>query len=228
MILINNLLRSIRKNKLDFFLNLTGLSAAMVIFIFISLYVKNEMTYDNYHPDADRIFRLTTSLTSPTGQNTHMALANPPFAHILKNRCPEIGEYVCIGAEGGATLSYEGNEFEKTDLRAASPSIFSVFSYPAVLGNPSEFLKSPNTIVLTETLAKNIFGNVPPLGQKITIDKKDYEVTGVIKDLPTNTDLQFSALIPSDFDGTGELVDWGDYYVYLKTTTSDISELKIK
>ncbi len=228
MILINNLLRIIRKNKLDFFLNLTGLSAAMVIFIFISLYVENEMTYDNYHPDADRIFRLTTSLTSPAGQNTHMALANPPFAHILKNRCPEIGEYVCIGAEGGATLTFEGNEFKKTDLRAANSSIFNVFSYPAVLGNPSEFLKSPNTIVLTETLAKNIFGNSPPLGQKITIDKKDYEVTGVIKDLPTNTDLQFSALIPSDFDGTGELVDWGDYYVYLKTTTSDISELKNK
>ncbi|MBN2773621.1 MAG: ABC transporter permease [Prolixibacteraceae bacterium] len=226
--LFNYFLRIIRKNKLDFFLNLVGLSVAMVVFIFITVYVENEMTYDKYQKDVDLIFRLTTSLTSPSGQNTHMALGNPPFAHILKNRCPEIEEYVCVGTEEGATLTYDGNEFENVDMRAATPSIFNVFTYPAVLGNPSDFLTTPNTIVLTEKLANNIFGDMPPLGQKITIDKKDFEVTGVIKDLPLNTDLRFSALVPSGFDGTGQLVDWGDYFVYLKTANSDVSSLKNK
>ena len=225
---ISNLLRQIRRNKLDFFLNLAGLSVAMVIFIFISLYVENEIFYDNYHPDANRIFRLTTSLTSPSGQATNMALANPPFARILKNSCPEIEDFVCVETEGSYTLKYNENEFENINLRAATPSIFKVFLYPAVFGNPSDFLTSPNTIILTEILSKNIFGDSSPLGQKITVDKKDFEVTGVIKDLPINTDLQFSALIPSEFDGTGELVDWGDYYVYLKTTSIDVSELNKK
>ncbi len=226
--IIDRILRTVRKNKLDFFINLVGLSVAMVIFIFISLYVENEVTFDNYHPDAERIFRLTTSLTSPSGQNTEMALANPPFAQILKDQCPEIEDFVCVETEGDATLKYKENEFKNINIRAATPSIFRVFSYPTVLGNPTEFLTSPNTIVLTESLSKNIFGDLSPLGQKIIIDKKDYEVTGVIKDLPTNTDLQFSALIPSDFDGTGELVDWGDYYVYLKTTSPNIAELNNK
>ena len=228
MTLINNFLRVIRKNKLDFFLNLVGLSVAMVIFIFVSLYVENEITFDNYHPDANRIFRLTTSLTSPSGQTTDMALANPPFAQILKNSCPEIEDFTCVETEGGATLKYGENEYKNINVRAATPSIFNLFSYPALLGNPAEFLKSPNTIVLTEKLAQNIFGDASPLGQKITIDKKDFEVTGVIKDLPTNTDLRFSALIPSDFDGTGELVDWGEYFVYFKTTSADVSTLNHK
>ena len=226
--LVKNILRVIRKNKLDFFLNMAGLSVAMLIFIFVSLYVKNEVTYDNYHAGANRIFRLTTSLISPSGQNTYMALANPPFSQILKDQCPEIEGFVCVETEGGRTLKFGETEFDNISVRKATPSIFKVFSYPAVIGNSTGFLKSPNTIVLTEKLSKSIFGDLSPMGQKITIDKKDYEVTGVIKDLPTNTDLQFSALIPSEFDGTGELVDWGDYYVYLKTTSPDISVLKNK
>ncbi len=226
MKLIHNFLRIIRKNKLDFFINLIGLSAAMVIFIFISLYVENEVTFDNYHPDANRIFRLTTSLTSPGGQNTNMALANPPFAQVLKDQCPEIEDFVCVETEGGYTLKYNENEFDNINVRTATPSVFKMFSYPAVLGNPTDFLTLPNTIILTESLSKSIFGNSAPMGHKISIDNEDYEVAGVIKDPPTNTDLQFSALIPSDFDGTGELADWGDYYVYLKTTTPDVSDLK--
>ena len=227
-IFINNILRVIRKNKLDFFLNLVGLSVAMVIFIFISLYVENEVTYDNYHPDANRIFRLTTSLISPKGQTINLALANPPFAQILKNNCPEIEDFACVEAEGSYTLKYDKNEFKNINLRKTIPSIFNIFSYPAVLGNPSGFLKSPNTIILTETLSQKIFGDLSPLEQKITIDKKDYEVAGVIKDLPANTDLQFSALIPSEFDGTGELADWGDNFVYIKTLNENVSELNTK
>ena len=103
-----------------------------------------------------------------------------------------------------------------------------MFSYPFILGDPSKFLKAPNTIVLTESLSKRVFGDSTPLGRKITIDKNDYEVTGVIEDLPSNTDLQFSALVSSDFDGTGELFDWGNYYVYLRTVNPEVSELKNK
>jgi len=228
MTLIRNFLRVIRKNKTDFFINLAGLSVAMVVFIFISLYIENEFTFDNYHKDASRVFRLTTSLTSPSGQNTNMALANPPFAQILKNQCPEIENFACVETEGSYTLKYNDHEFENINLRKATPSIFSIFNYPANLGKREEFLNSPNTIVLTESLSKNIFGNTPPLGQRITIGKMDYDVTGVLKDLPSNTDLQFSGLIASEFDGTGELVDWGDYYVYLKTASLDIAGLSNK
>ncbi len=225
---INNFLRQIKRNRLDFFINLTGLAVAMVVFIFISLYVKNEMTYDNCHVNADRTFRITTSLTSANGENTNMALANPPFAQILKNRCPEIEEIVCVETEGYGDLKFAENTYKGINVRMVTPSIFDVFSYSAIYGNMPDFLRTPNTIILTESLSRKIFGDSFPLGQKISMGDDNFEVTGVINDLPINTDLQFSALIPSDFDGTGELVDWGDYYVYIQTVNSDINELNSK
>ncbi len=226
--LFNKFLRTIKKNKLDFFINLIGLSVAMVVFIFVTLYVKDEVSFDSYHPDSDRIFRITTSLTSPAGQTTDMALANPPFSQILKNRCPEIEEIVCVETEGGYSFTYDGNKYDNINARKATPSIFQVFSYPVISGNPSAFLKSPNTIILTESLSKNIFRKESPLGQEIEIGEQNYEVTGIIEDLPTNTDLQFTALLPSEFDGTGELADWGDYYVYMKINSPDVSTLNKK
>ncbi len=228
MKLIKNLLRIVRKNKLDSFLNMVGLSVAMVVFIFITLYVKNEVTFDTYHPHADCIFRVTTSLTSPAGQSSDMALANPPFVQILKNECPEIEEFACVKANGNYTVTFNKNEYKNLTIRAATPSIFKLFSYPAVLGNSSEFLIAPNTIVLTESLSKSIFGKNSPIGEKLVIGKTDYQVTGVIEDLPGNTDLQFDALIPSDFNGTGQIFFWGDYYVYIRTIHSDVSELNSK
>ncbi|MGQ8337411.1 FtsX-like permease family protein [Sunxiuqinia sp. A32] len=228
MTLINYLLRTVKKNKLDFFLNLIGLSVAMVVFIFVTMYVQNEVTFDSYHKNADRIFRITTSLTSPAGQATDMALANPPFVQFLKDECPEIEEFACVETEGSDAITYNENEYKNLNIREATPSIFKLFSYPSILGNSSNFLTAPNTIVLTESLSKNIFGKSSPIGEKLTIGKKDYEVTGVIADLPTNTDLQFSALIPSDFNGTGEIFDWGDYYVYIQSINSDVSGLNSK
>jgi len=225
---INNILRIVRKNKTDFFLNLTGLSVALVVFIFVTLYVKNELTFDTMYPNADRIFRITTSLTSPAGQSTDMAVANPPFAQILKTRCPEIEEIACVDISDSRSIKFNENEFKNVLVRSATPSIFKFFSYPVVLGNSSDFLKAPNTIVITQSLSERIFGKTSPIGEKITIDKTDYQVTGVIKNLPVNTDLQFAALIPSNFDGTGELVDWGDYFVYIRTVNSNVDELKTK
>jgi putative ABC transport system permease protein len=228
--ILNKFIRTFKRNTVDSFINQAGLSVAMVVFIFISLYVENEITYDNYLPNADRIFRITTALTSPNGETTDMALANAPFAQILKNRCPEIEDIVCIEADIGDRyeLKFAENNYENINIRKATPSIFKVFSYPVVYGKTSDFLSSPNTIVLTESLSRKIFGNLFPLGQKVSIGESTFEVTGVIKDLPTNTDLQFSALIPSDFNGTGELADWGDCYVYIQTLSPYISDLNKK
>lgn len=217
-----------RKNKLNFFLNMIGLSVAMVVFIFITLYVENEATFDVYHTNADKVFRITTSLTSPAGQSTNMALANPPFAQILKNECPEIEEIACVDVGGDYTITHKNNEYKNVNIREATPSIFNLFSYPVLLGNPSSFLAAPNTIILTKSLSRNIFGKNSPIGEEILVEKTNYQVIGVIEDLPTNTDLQFEALTPSGFNGTGELIDWGNYFVYIKTNNSDVAELNTK
>ncbi|GET34137.1 ABC transporter permease [Prolixibacter bellariivorans] len=224
--LLSPIYRMLKKNRLDFFINLIGLSAAMLVFIFVSLYVKNETSFDAYHPDADRIYRLTTSITSPNGQNTDMALANTAFGYILKNNCPEVENIACVDIGDNAKLKYGEKEFENINVRAATPSIFKLFSYPSVEGKPDDFLVSPHTIILTQSLARKIFKQEDPMGKQITIGKDNYEVNGVIKDLPANTDLTFAALIPSNVNGTEDLVDWGDYFVYLEINTTDINRLR--
>jgi putative ABC transport system permease protein len=205
-----------------------GLSVAMVVFIGISIYVKNELSFDTYHEHADQVFRLTTSLTSPNGQQTNMALANTNFAYQLKNNYPAIQEIVCVDVGGDYSIKYIENEFEDINIRKATPSVFDVFTYSVVEGNVNEFLSSPNTIVLTESLSNKIFRGSPPLGKVITIDKINYTVNGIIEDLPTNTDLQFLALMYSDVNGTEELVDWGEYYAYCKLNSSTLGDLPDK
>lgn len=216
-IMIQRLYRIIRKNKIDFLINLIGLSVAMLVFILTTLYVKDETSFDTYHQNADQIFRLTTSIVSPNGQCTNMALANTTFGSLLKNECPEIKEIACIDVGNETSINYQGTEFGHISIRAATPSVFKLFSYAVLKGNPDEFLQSPNTIVLTRSIAKKIFNQSEPIGQRVSIRKDDYVVTGVIKDLPTNTDLTFSALVPSKINGTEELTEWDDYYVYLQT-----------
>jgi len=226
--LLNPFFRILKKNKPDAFINLVGLSFAMLVVIFTAAYVKNETTFDAYHPNADRIFRLTTSIVSPDGQSTDMALANTSFGYILKNECPEIEEIAYVDVGGDYKIKYRENEFDNLNIRKATPSIFRLFSYPTVRGESTGFLHSPKTVILTKSLAEKIFQNSDPLGQRLTIGNDDYEVTGVIDDLPSNTDLKFSALIPSEADGTEELADWGEYYVYLQTTSNSTKALKEK
>ncbi len=227
-LLYEGVTRGFRKNKLDFFLNLIGLSIAMLVFISISIFVKYELGYDKYHRNADQIYRITTSITSPNGQQTNMALANTAFGHILKNSSPEVEDIVCVDVGGDYNIIYADKEFKQINIRRATPSIFEVFSYPVIEGSVKEFLKSPKTIVLTESLSKTIFHESPPLGKIITINKENYTVNGIIKDLPGNTDLQFSALIYSAINGTEELVEWGDYFVYCKLNSNNIGEFTTK
>ncbi len=225
---MGKLLRIITRNRVDFFINLAGLSVAMVVFIFISLYVKNELTYDNFHTDANRIFRITTSLTSPNGETTDMALANPIFAEIIKDRCPEVEDVACISVGSECKITFENNHYSNLVERTATPSLFDVFTYQVVYGNRNNFLKAPNTVILTKSLSKQIFGDAYPIGQSITIADENFEVSGVIEDLPINSDMQFSVLVPADLERLEGIIDWGDYYVYLKTQNNKTEALNNK
>jgi len=199
----------------------------MVVFITISLYVKDELSFDKFHPEANHIYRLTTSITSPNGQQTKMALANTAFAYSLKENCPEIEDIVCVNIGGDHEIKYNNAEFKHINIREATPSIFDFFEYSVIEGGSSDFLKSPNTIILTETLAKSIFKEKSPIGEILLVNDSTYTVNGVIKDLPGNTDLQFSALKFSNINGSESLVDWGNYFVYCKVN-SEVNDLLIE
>jgi putative ABC transport system permease protein len=201
-------------NKLQTAINCIGLSVAIAVIISIFLFVHNELTFDRFHKKADRIFRLTTTLTTPGGDN-HVAFANTSFAHILKKEFPEVERIACVDIGGSYRVKYGDRVFREENVRLSTPGIFDMFSYSVLKGDPRTFLTEPNTVVLTETLAKKLFDNNDPIGKLVAFEDKNYTVAGIIEDLPANTDLTFTALLASPIHGTEELLDWGDYYVYL-------------
>jgi putative ABC transport system permease protein len=206
--------RNIIHNKQQTAINCIGLSVAIAVMILIFLYVNNELTFDKFHKKTDRIFRLTTTIATPGGDN-HLAFSNTAFAFILKKQCPEIENIACVDIGGVYHVKYRDRMFREENVRLSTPGIFDLFSYTVLKGNPQALLTEPNTTVLTETLARKLFGNEDPIGKLVSFEDKNYTVTGIVKDLPANTDLTFTALLASPDQGVEDLLDWEGYYVYL-------------
>jgi putative ABC transport system permease protein len=219
--------RNANSNKLHTTINYLGLSIAIAVVILIVLYVHNELTFDRFQTNRDRIFRITTTLTTPGGDNK-IAITNTAFAFILKNQCPEIENIACIDIGGKYYVKYKDRTFHEENIRLATSGIFKLFSYQVLKGNLKTMLIEPNTTVLTESLSKKIFANEDPYGKTIQFNDRNYTVTGVIKDLPSNTDIKFSAILSSPVNGTENLLNWDDYYAYLLVNNKSTSILQNK
>ncbi|HEY4785152.1 MAG TPA: ABC transporter permease, partial [Bacteroidales bacterium] len=214
-------------NKLQTGINYIGLSISVALIVLILLYVNSELTFDRFHTKADYIYRMTTKIITPGGEN-NLAFSNTAFAYILKKECPEIENIACIDVGGVYHVKYENRVFRESNVRLSTSGIFDLFSYQFLKGNPETQLREPYTTVLTEALAKKLFDNLDPIGKIIAFEDKNYTVTGVIKDLPSNTDLKITALLASPVNGTEELIDWEDYFVYLLVNKNANSSLQKK
>jgi putative ABC transport system permease protein len=219
--------RNATSNKPHTIINCVGLSIAIAVVILILLYVHNELTFDKFHIKGDRIFRLTTTINTPGGSNK-LAITNTAFAFALKNECLEIENIACVDIGGTYNVKYKNNNFREENIRFATPGIFKLFSYQILKGNPQTLLSEPNTVVLTESLSKKIFADEDPVNKVIDINDRNYAVKGVIKDLPSNTDLKFTALITSAINGSEDLLDWDDYFVYLLLNNREAHHLQNK
>jgi len=207
--------RNLSRNKLFSLINIGGLAIGLAACWLISLYVANETSYDKYHAKADRIFRVAQH-GSWNGGNFHLAVTPPPMALALKNEFPEIEQTVRINAEGGGTIIYGEQRLQVGDMLFADSSFFNIFSCHFIYGDAATALHQPATIVLTQTLAKKIFGDAAAApGKSIDMGNNYSElVTGVIEDVPLNSHFTFSALraMPSDI---GNLWDNSSCYTYI-------------
>ena len=200
-------LRKIRRQKIFAFINIAGLSVGLACCTIIILYVTNELSYDRYHNDADRIYRIATHRIHPVGEHT-FAPTPAPLGPELKANYPDIEEAVRIvppyeNASNVLVVRGETRFFENR-IWFADEGLFRMFSIPMLRGNPEEALVNPNTVVLTEGMAEKYFGDEEPYGQilQIEIDYdigrveiQDYEVTGIIKNAPPNTHLKYDMFL---------------------------------
>ncbi|MCO4291838.1 ABC transporter permease [Solitalea sp. MAHUQ-68] len=183
--------RNLIKNKTFSLINIIGLATGLACFILISLYVFDELSYDKYNVNADRIFRINSDLKLGSNE-MKLAVTSDPMGETLKKDYPQVEEFVRIYNSNGAKLIKKGNEFiEEQNVAHADSTLFDVFTLPVIEGNAKKALTEPNSVVITASTARKYFGTTAALGKVIEANKTPYKVTAVIKDIPHNSHFNF-------------------------------------
>jgi putative ABC transport system permease protein len=219
--------RSLTKNKAYSFLNIFGLAIGIVCAALIFLWVEDEVNYDSVNAKKDRLYLVKENQKYDAYMFTHSSTPGV-MGPELKETLPGVAN-ACRTSEGEETFLFsQGDKSVYASGKYADPSIFSMFTLPFVQGNARSAFSQYHSLVITERTAKKFFGNEPNvIGKTIKVDnKQDYVVSGVVKDLPTNSSLQFEWLMPFQihWDNSPWLKSWGNNntttYVELKPNAS--------
>jgi len=213
--------RNLKRHKAYSFINITGLAIGLACCVMIMLWIQHELSYDRYHQHADHIYRIARDITEGTLQGHKAITTSPPLAPALRDGFPEIVEVTRIGRRGDRLFSYEQNHFLERDFFFADDSIFKIFTFSFSKGDKTTALNTPNSLVISESIAEKYFGNEDPLGKTIILDEKtDFVVTGVIKDMPSASHFVADIIMPFEtiakIDGIN-LSNWGwnGFYTYI-------------
>ena len=189
-------LRSLLKNKLYSFINVAGLAVGLASAILICLWIQNEVSHDRFHPNMDRLYILNNRDHNNGGVYVYNNTCKP-LGPALQKDYPEVERVIRVNNSGANFLLSNGDKHFSIHGDLVDTGFFSVFNFPLVEGNPVTALNSAKNIILTQQLAKKLFGDQDAMGKTVRVDSVDYlTVTGVVKDLPGNTDFQFDYLLP--------------------------------
>jgi putative ABC transport system permease protein len=216
-------LRNLLKNKYYSIISICSLGIAISCFIFTYAYFTHETNYDSYYKDNDRIYRIdaNTKIYEPVKLACTSELLTRELRKV-KSDYENVGA-VCFGGE--VVFRKDDIMFREKRFYYAEQDFLNIFSTPFLLGNKDNALIRPQTVVLTQSIAQKYFGSSNPVGKEIMISNKNYEVTGVVPDPPTNTHLRYTVLASfATIEPTLEYRDWTHFnnftYVKLKSTTS--------
>jgi putative ABC transport system permease protein len=218
-------LRNLRKDKGYSLLNILGLTIGITFSLFLFFYIRDELSYDRYNKKADRIFRIVSHIKEPTNLSD-WAITQFPLGPVLKKEYPEVEQAArFVGSD--RTMYKNGDlQFYETKIFYADSSLFNIFTYQFIDGNPKTALVEPHSMVLTQSLAEKYFGKgKSAVGKSLLNNHGDvYKITAVVKDVPANSHIIFNGLIsistlPKDFSN-----NWGNFgfytYVLLRPNTN--------
>jgi putative ABC transport system permease protein len=183
---LKSALRNIRKFPTYSFINIIGLAIGMACVILILMFIRDELSYDRFHEKADRIYRVVDSFDVSGGIDRDFALTSAPFAPNLKQDFAEVEDAVRLLTRRHM-VTYEDKKYYEDYLFYADASVFNIFTFPLIAGNPKSALAAPNTIVISESTALKYFGKREPLNKTLNINDQDYVVTGIMKNMPKNS-----------------------------------------
>jgi len=204
--------RNIKRYKGYSFINIFGLAIGLACCILILLWVQDELNYDRFHTNADDLYRIVTEFhkTEPV---THYWPVCAPLAPALREEYPEIVKATRFSRlRRGQLVKYKDKNFLEPQICLTDPDFFTMFTFPFLEGDPQTALSNPNSIVLVESVSAKYFGNENPIGKILNINNEyDLTVTGVMKEIPENSSIQFDFLIPfiriEDFEKAWAVLD---------------------
>ncbi|MFC2158289.1 ABC transporter permease [Acidobacteriota bacterium] len=208
--------RNIQRQKSYSFINIFGLALGIACAILILLWVQDEVSYDRFHEHKENIFRVTFLSEESAGVGTPA-----PMAPTLVEELPEVLDATRVRQFSRVVLKYKDRAFYEGRIFSVDPSFFDMFSFPFIQGSAATSLSNPMSIILTEAMARKYFGNEDPMNKSINIEGQAVlKVTGVIKNIPHNSHLQFDFIIPQKFVELSRVcgLQWGDFnfYTYLR------------
>ncbi len=210
--------RNLMKNKVFSFINIAGLSIGISVCFIIMLYVQDELSYDKFNNNADRIVRIIFNASINGGKISESSVM-PPVAQGVTNDFPEVQDATRLMQYGTSKITYKDKTFKDDEVAFVDPNFFSVFTLPFKNGNANTALLQPNTIVITKEVAKRYFGNEEPIGKTLGFNNnKDlYKVTGVIDKVPANSHFHFAmfASLKGWGDATSDSWMRSGFYTYL-------------
>jgi putative ABC transport system permease protein len=215
--------RNISRNKGFTFINVSGLAVGIAASLLILLWVQDEFSYDKFNEKASNIYRVEEDQFY-SGARYHVTVTPHPSGPVWKEKIPEIVEQTRINRLPRILFRQEDKVFFESSIIAADSGLFQMFTMPLLKGDPTTALSSPNSIVLSEKLAKKYFGETDPLGKSLNFENKyQFMVSGVMKDLPKNSIFSFEGVLPYSFlKQIGAISDsWGNNSIYTYVQLAD-------
>jgi len=210
--------RNLLQNKVLSIINLLGLSIGIAAVLLIAVYINNEYQYDNFHQNESNLYRVgfNTWQSGKLIETGEQFISE--FAPDAKSELPEIDSFLRISSEREAYVSSGDKTFKLEHIHHADSVFFQIFSYKLLQGNPKTVLKDPFSVVLTETIAKKLFGNQVVIGKTLKLDdKSEYLVTGIVQDPPANSNINYNALLSfaTLYSESGNYMGWngGNQYI---------------
>ena len=209
---VKTALRAIKRHKGYSFINIFGLAIGMACCILILVWVKDELSYDRFHANGDDIYRVIKEEYTE-GETQWSALTSPPLAQSIKENFSEILLSTRFGNWGRRVVQYQDKRVNEDKFEHAGQDFFKIFSFDFISGDPKSAFSDPYSVVLTQDTAKRYFGTEDPIGKVLTVENiYDVRVTGLIRNIPENSTIQFDFLSPfvllKDFISENNMQNW--------------------
>jgi putative ABC transport system permease protein len=186
--------RNLLKHKSHSAINIIGLAVGMSCFLLILFYVKDESSFDKFHQDYERIYRITEVNYTDGGENM-LANTFSAIGPALQSDFPEFESFVRLYFDEYSVSNGPDKKFEESGFAYADSTLWKVFDFELLQGDPATALRDPFFLVITESMASKYFGEEDPMGKTLRVDDRwNYQVTGVVADVPANSHIQFDFL----------------------------------